>query len=144
MGIDGNMSDFKHASHSAVTSQGHLSKEFNLSNVKKKQELANQRRLNLVPKTNQRNSKSLETFLRYADSSSDGSFSDTSEENDHFDQLMKQATDQQLIVKHSKNQKVKRPLPSNAGNEAFDIQIEESKQRQVPDSRPKRKLAIAQ
>ena len=88
------MSDLKFTSYSAVASQSHQSKEFTLSNVKKKQEHGKQRRLNIAPQLKARNSRSVDPFLRYADSSSDGSFSDTSEENDHFDELMKRATDQ--------------------------------------------------
>ena len=51
----------------------------------------------MTPWLNKRNSRSADISLRHkADSSSDGSFESlTSEENDHFDDLMKRTTEEQ-------------------------------------------------
>ena len=127
----------KHLSnHSQLqkSSSSKKSKEFNLSNVQRKQEERVQKRMNNTPMTpwlNKRNSRSADISLRHkADSSSDGSFESlTSEENDHFDDLMKRTTEEQQITKHGNNQMVKRPLPvSNQNGISVNRLNEETKE----------------
>ena len=84
--------------------------------------------------------------MRQAYSSSSCSFSDTSEENDHFEDLMQRMGGQHQIIEHRKNQKVKRPLPASTVVSNSDNKLEEeSKEKRIdksPNPHAERKFAI--